>query len=468
LGKLTLGIDLACRADHRASLADEHGVLVWQQRRFRTTKDDLDALAREIGPEEELTVVLEPTRNAWVPVAAHFVAVGARVVVVPPEQAADLRRYYSKHTKTDGLDSRLLARLPLLHPDGLVSVDRLGPADALKRAVRRRTRLVDDRTASHQRIDALLELLGPGYAAAFGTGSYTKAALAVLSRYADPRALKRLGRNRLTALVSKASNGHLGEAKSAEMLTAADEALALWHGGQLDLDELAWDIASEVRIAQALEAEVERMETRIAELYERADPEGIMASIPGVGPILGAGILGRLGDARRFANLSGMRSFSGMVPGTDQSGTAEGHPGLTKSGDPGLRRDLYLAAEHARLIDPQLAAKYHRLVMQRGLHHTSALCHLSTTMLTRLGACWRRGERYVLRDVDGREISETQGRAIVTARYKIPEEIRRARRRTRKARQLRHGPSRRRKESTKVAPACDSTRTETSGGAIAS
>ena len=43
---------------------------------------------------------------------------GAAVVLVPPERAADLRAYYAKHTKTDPLDSRLLARLPLLHPDG--------------------------------------------------------------------------------------------------------------------------------------------------------------------------------------------------------------------------------------------------------------------------------------------------------------------------------------------------------------
>jgi transposase len=354
VAKLTLGIDLACRAEHRASLANESGELIWKQRRFRTSKSALEALTEGLDPDDELTVVLEPTRNAWVPIAAHFRARGVHVVLIPPEQAADLRRYYSKHAKNDSLDSKLLARLPLLHPDGLVCVNDLGPADGLKRAVRRRARLVEDRIACEQRLDALLELLGPGYAAVLGSGTYTKAALAVLARYADPRALTRLGKSRLVTLLSKASRGHWGKVKAEQLLVAAHEALELWDSGGLDFDELAGDIASEVRFLEMLNDEIARIEHRIAELYEHADPEGIILSAPGTGTTLAAGILGRLGDARRFANLAGVRSFSGMVPGTSQSGTSEGRPRVTKAGDPGLRRDLFLAADQARLSDPQL------------------------------------------------------------------------------------------------------------------
>jgi transposase len=51
----------------------------------------------------EVLVVMEPTRNAWVPLAAWFRRRGASVVLVPPERSADLRRYYAKHTKSDRL-----------------------------------------------------------------------------------------------------------------------------------------------------------------------------------------------------------------------------------------------------------------------------------------------------------------------------------------------------------------------------
>lgn len=96
---------------------------------------------------------MEPTHNAWVPLAAWLAARGAQVVVVSPEQSADLRGYYNKHTKTDLLDSRVLARLPMLHPEGLRAVDGLGPAEPLRRAVRHRSSLQKRRIAAMQRLD---------------------------------------------------------------------------------------------------------------------------------------------------------------------------------------------------------------------------------------------------------------------------------------------------------------------------
>jgi hypothetical protein len=35
--KLRLGIDVACRAAHQATLADQTGVLLWSGRRFHTS-----------------------------------------------------------------------------------------------------------------------------------------------------------------------------------------------------------------------------------------------------------------------------------------------------------------------------------------------------------------------------------------------------------------------------------------------
>ena len=81
---------------------------------------------------------------------------------------AALRDYYHKHAKTDRLDSCLLARLPLLHPEGLHDEHGLGPGDPLRRATRLRQSLVQRRTKSQARLDALLDLLGPKWLKAFG------------------------------------------------------------------------------------------------------------------------------------------------------------------------------------------------------------------------------------------------------------------------------------------------------------
>ena len=347
----TLGIDLAvAHASHVATLADEQGHVVWSRHRFRNRREELVALVARVGDVDGLTVVMEPTRNAWVPVAAYFRAVGAKVVLIAPEQSADLRRYYKKHTKNDRLDSVLLSRVPLLHPEGLKPLSDLGPADTLKRAVRRRSRFVASRLAAKQRIDAMLDLLGPAYSEVFGTRC-NKTTLAVLERYADPITLRRLGLARLTAFVKRTSHGHWNASHAAEILAAADAAIALWADGGLDFRELAWDLASEIRTVRNIDTEIDRLEERIAELYTVADPKRIAASAPGVGATLAAGIVGRLGDVTRFENLAGVRSFSGIVPQVAQSGQHQTRPGITKQGDPGLRRDLWFAANVAR--DPR-------------------------------------------------------------------------------------------------------------------
>lgn len=104
-------------------------------------------------------VIIEPTRNASMPLAAWFRRHGATVVVAPPEQSANLRDYYNKHAKSDLLDSKILARLPLLHPEGLHVEATIGPGYPLKRAVKIRSGLVHRRTTSMQRLDCLLELI---------------------------------------------------------------------------------------------------------------------------------------------------------------------------------------------------------------------------------------------------------------------------------------------------------------------
>lgn len=450
-----LGIDVACRSEHQATLSDRSGEILWTGFKFRTTTTDLKALWEKIPLRADLTVIMEPTRNAWAPLAAWLENHGAHIVLASPEQSADLRNYFNKHAKTDRLDSQVLARMPLLHPAGLEEFDGPGPQDALRRAVRRRSKLMKSRTVSHQRLGCLLELLGPAWLEVLGHGDYSHAALAVLEHYSDPRALRRFGMKRLTALFIKHSRGQWREAKARELLNAASETLAIW-SGTIDFDELSEDIACEVRIARSLENEINRLDKRIATLLDKVERKvegiGIVSSVPGIGPVLAAGIVGRFGDLDRFENLAGVRSFTGLVPKLNQSGENHGYGGLTKAGDPGLREALYLAADQMRRVDPTIAKKYRRLVLDEGKHHDSALCSLGAVVATRIAACWRSNTHYVLRDVDGKRITEEQGREIIKARYKLTEAERDKRRNLRRAKQLKYGTGGQKEESTKAAP----------------
>lgn len=446
--KIRLGVDIACRAPHQASCADEHGQLVFTGHRFRTDPDELEVLWSRLPDDvEEVMVIMEPTRNAWVALASWFRRRGATVVMVPPEQSADLRAYYNKHAKTDRLDSKLLARLPLLHPEGLHREDALGPGDALKRAVKIRSGLVHRRTSSMARLDALLEIMGPAWVAALGS-DMNLTALRLLVRYAHPGKIAKLGKARLTAFLQRSSRQQWGPERATAIIDAAAATMRLWGPDGIDFDALAADIAVEARLALGLSDEVKQLDKRITELYEHVDPEGIVRSVTGVGKIGAPQIAGRLGDATRFANLGCVRSFAGLVPHQDSSGQAARAGGPTKAGDACLREALFMAADHARKIDPTLAARYHRLIVEAGKHHNSAVCTLSAVLLTRIAACLHNATPYELRDTDGRLITEQEGRAIVAQRYTIPPNVRAARRKV--AVQTRH-PRRNERAKTGVA-----------------
>jgi transposase len=262
-----------------------------------------------------------------------------------------------------------------------------------------------------------------------------------LARYADPHAVLRLGQARLTRFLIARSRGAWRAEHAEGLITAARQTLQLWGGDPvdgadgMDFAELAADIGHEAEQALFLTRQIKQIDERVANLYADADPEGIVGSAPGVGPVIGAVIAGRLGDPHRFTSLAAIRAYSGLVPKVSQSGVSKTESNLTKAGDPLLREMLFAAADSARKVDPQIAAKYQRL-MAGDRHHTSAICHLAAHLLTRIATCMRTAEHYVLRDVDGHEITDAEGRAIVAERYQLQprrrDTIRHQRMRTRK------------------------------------
>ena len=158
----------------------------------------------------------------------------------------------------------------------------------MRRATRLRSSLVKRRNVILARLDSYLELLGPGWHAAFGGDLASNTALRFMAAgYADPHTARRLGQARLTRFIWRYSHGHWGEELAAQLLGAAAETLALWDG-ELDYTELAADIAAEARLALSLSTEIRDLEQKIAALLHQADPAAIMTSVPGVGAINGS------------------------------------------------------------------------------------------------------------------------------------------------------------------------------------
>ena len=160
-----VGIDLGIASAHTVRVLDEEGNTVAKRKAWPT----VESLDRGRGggagrrPEgTRLEVVMEPTGPAWLPIAVFFTARGHVVHRVSSAKAADLRRFLSRHTKTNGIDADTLARLPLFDPAGLQPLELPGAERAaLDRRVRATDRLTQAGAEHKVRIKDLVRQLLP-------------------------------------------------------------------------------------------------------------------------------------------------------------------------------------------------------------------------------------------------------------------------------------------------------------------
>jgi len=431
-----VGIDLGIASAHTVRVLREDGSEVCRRRCWPRLDSLLEVEAAALAgapPELRLEVVIEPTGPAWLPIAVFFSGRGHTVYRVSSAQAADLRRFLSRHAKSNGIDAQTLARLPLVDPGGLRPL-RLPERDAasLDRRVRATDRLTRQAAEHKRRIKDLVRQLLPMTPL---QGELGKADLAVLERTgAHPRRLLDLGRTRLTRLIARASNDHLGEERAQAWLDAAHLALELYGDHHaVAFNDRAAEVVTEVRLLHATQAELPAHESAREQAYRQVDPDQLARGLPGVAAVGGPALAALIGDARRFPDGASFRSFTGLAPRASETGETDrkGQP-MSKAGPRLLRSTLIRAAETARHLDPQLARLYYVQVVERGACHLKALCVVAAHLGERAWAVLARGTPYQFRDVDGTLVTPAEAKALA-ARWKVPDEVRQ-RRRSRKSR----------------------------------
>ena len=267
---------------------------------------------------------MEPSAAAWLPVAVFFARRGHTVYRVPVSKAADLRRFLSRHAKSNRIDADALARLPLVDPGGLTVLE-LPDADraALDRRVRACDRLTEQIAAHKVRIRHLALQLMPTFSTVI-TNKLSLCDLAVLERYADPRALLQFGEQRLCALITKTSKGRHGAPRAQAWMHAAQEAVAVYGDDPaVAFADIAAEIATEVRLLRAALAERPAHEQAREDAYQAVDPTALTRSLPGVAKIGGPVLTAALGRAGRFRNAAAFKSFTGLAPKANHTGDVD-------------------------------------------------------------------------------------------------------------------------------------------------
>jgi transposase len=162
---------------------------------------------------------------------------------------------------------------------------------------------------------------------------------------------------------------------------------------RVDFDALVREFEIETEHLHARARQIQRLDDRIAAEHQRAYPDDVPSSIRGVGPVAVSAIRATISDTRAHKNAGTLRAHSGLTPREDSSGDAQRRGPISQAGPDMLRWALYLAGDIARQYNPQLAALYRRLMVERGRPATRQPAPSLPTTATAHTPCYARTGR---------------------------------------------------------------------------
>src|SRR3984893_12900636 len=140
--------------------------------------------------------------------------------------------------------------------------------------------------------------------------------------------------------------------------------------------------------------------------YCQNDPElrqsiTLVKSLPGIGWIVAAHLVARLGDWREIDNVRSIAGFLGLVSSEHSTGEKQNRGPITRAGDSRLRNKLIQSAWVTIRKDPELRAFYRRVYERhpQQVAGRKAIVAVARKLTTRIYAVLKEQRPFVLREV---------------------------------------------------------------------
>ena len=378
-----LGIDIG-KNTHVASLVDDKKKVIFKAFSFSNSIDGAESLILKLEAfKNELEVGMESTGHYWLSLYSYLVEKNFTVRVINPIQTDGWRQGIEiRKRKTDIIDSLLIADL-LRYGDfvetSLSNEDYL----SLRNLSRFRSYLISSIGDLKRKTIALLDQVFPEYASSF-SNIFGKTSKEILSNFSTPSDFEDINSDDLNTFLESVSKKNYASKKIDELSKKASSSFGI----NFCLDSFSLQIKMLIEQISFIQNQVSDVENEIELLLEKLNSP--ITTIPGIGSVNAATILGEIGDIKRFSNPSKLVAYAGLDASISQSGEYEStYNHMSKRGYPYLRRALFQSALRAEFCDPVFSDYYQKKISE-GKHHLVAtnavarkLCHTIFAVLTK-------------------------------------------------------------------------------------
>ena len=390
---LFVGVDWA-EAHHDVCVLDSEGRVLGRRKVNDTLEGvrDLHALLATCTEDDapEIVVGIEKDRGL---IVTALVAAGYEVYAINPMAAARYRvRHHVSGAKSDPGDAKMLADLVRTDRHNHRPVAGDTPlAEALKVLARAHQNAVWSRQRHVNELRSSLRDYFPGALEAFGTDLAHHDAVAVLEVAPTPSLARALSKAKLMSALKRGGRQRRLDERALEL----QEILRRERLAQPMILERAYGLTTSatVVIIVAMNATIDELEAGLAEHFEQHSDAKIIRSIPGLGMILGARVLGEFGDdPNRYADSKSRRNYAGTSPVTRSSGTKK-----VVLARRGRNRRLAAALDQwafSSLLQSPGARRYYDELRARKKSHRMALRQLANRWVGILHTCLERGILY--------------------------------------------------------------------------
>jgi hypothetical protein len=266
----------------------------------------------------EVVIGIETDRGLWV---AALVAAGYQVYAVNPKAASRYReRHSTSGAKSDAGDAKVLADMVRTdrHNHRQVAGDsELG--EAVKVLARSHQRLIWTRQRQVNSLRSVLREFYPAALAAFGTELAHHDAVAVLRRAPTPALGRKLSQSQIAAALRRGGRQRYSQHRAGE-IQAALRAARLQPPTVL-ADAFGASVSASVAVINELNTQIAALEATLGRSFEQHPDAEIICSLPGLGTVVGARVLGEFGDdPERYADARARKNYAATSPITVASG----------------------------------------------------------------------------------------------------------------------------------------------------